>query len=222
MEFLSIVLASNSPRRRELLALAGLPFEVHPADINEDVLAGEHPADYVVRLARGKAQVVAERLGSRAAMVIAADTTVAQDGVIIGKPEDAADAERILRELRGRIHMVYSGLCLLDTANGREASQLAATQVPMRNYSDEEMRNYIASGDPLDKAGAYGIQNASFHPVENFAGCFANVAGLPLCHLLRTWRQWGQQSGVDLPAACQRHLHYDCPVSQSILNWESE
>lgn len=222
MDFPPIVLASNSPRRKELLALAGLPFEVHPADINEDVFAGEHPADYVVRLARGKAHAAADKLAGRAVMIVAADTTVVQDGVIIGKPAGAADAERILRELRGRTHMVYSGLCVLDAASGREASQLAATPVPMRHYSDEEMSKYIASGDPLDKAGAYGIQNAGFHPVENFAGCFANVAGLPLCHLLRTWRQWGLHPGVDLPAACQRRLHYDCPVSDSILNWESE
>ncbi|MCL4257790.1 MAG: septum formation protein Maf [Anaerolineales bacterium] len=220
MDSPKLVLASTSPRRKELLSLLGLPFEVMPADINEDVLPGEAPTEYVMRLARGKAQVIAERLDGVAAVVIAADTTVVHEGEIIGKPLDAADAERILRRLRGRIHQVYSGLCLWDTAAGRQVTDLALSQVPMRNYSDSEMSAYIASGQPLDKAGAYGIQNTSFHPVENFAGCFANVAGLPLCHLLRNWRRWGLPLAVDLPAACQQHLNYDCPVSHLVLQWE--
>jgi MAF protein len=220
MSFPKIVLASNSPRRKELLALSGLPFEVMPADINEDVLPGEGPNDYVLRLAQGKARAIAARFAGQARLIIAADTTVVQDGEIIGKPVDAADAERILRALRGRSHIVYSGLCLLDTASGREASELAVTPVPMREYSDDEMRKYIASGDPLDKAGAYAIQNIDFHPVENFAGCFANVAGLPLCHLLRNWHKWGFELEVDLPGACQVHLNYDCPVTRPILSWE--
>jgi MAF protein len=220
MTFPKIVLASNSPRRRELLALSGQPFEVMPADINEDVLPGEAPGDYVLRLAQGKARTIAARFAGQPRLIIAADTTVVQDGEIIGKPVDAADAERILRALRGRSHIVYSGLCLLDAASGREASELAVTPVPMREYSDDEMRKYIASGDPLDKAGAYAIQNIDFHPVENFAGCFANVAGLPLCHLLRNWRKWGFEPGVDLPGACQVHLNYDCPVTRPILSWE--
>lgn len=219
MDSVKIVLASTSPRRKELLSLFGLPFEVMPADINEDVLPGEAPTDYVVRLAQGKAQAVADRLKD-AALVIAADTTVVYQGEIIGKPVDAADAERILRALRGRTHQVYSGLCILDTATGRQATDLALSQVPMRNYSDSEMSAYIASGQPLDKAGAYGIQNSSFHPVEAFAGCFANVAGLPLCHLLRNWQHWQLPVAMDLPAACQQHLNYDCPVSHSILQWE--
>lgn len=220
MPFPKIVLASNSPRRKELLALSEQSFEVVPADINEDVLLGEAPGDYVLRLAQGKARATAARFAGQARLIIAADTTVVQDGEIIGKPVDAADAERILRALRGRSHIVYSGLCLLDTASGREASELAVTPVPMRQYSDDEMRKYIASGDPLDKAGAYAIQNIDFHPVENFAGCFANVAGLPLCHLLRNWRKWGLEPDVDLPGACQVHLNYDCPVTRPILSWE--
>lgn len=220
MDPVKLVLASTSPRRKELLSLLGLPFEVMPADINEDVLTGESPMDYVVRLAQGKAQAIAERLGDTPAVIIAADTTVVHEGEIIGKPVDAADAERILRSLRGRPHQVYSGLCMLDTASGRQSTDLALSQVPMRNYSDSEMSAYIASGQPLDKAGAYGIQNTSFHPVEAFAGCFANVAGLPMCHLLRNWRRLQLPLAVDLPEACQRHLNYDCPVSHSILQWE--
>lgn len=219
MTSLPIVLASTSPRRKELLGLFALPFDVIVADINEDVLPGERPEDYVRRLALGKAQVVASRI-EQPAVVIAADTTVVHQGEIIGKPEDAADAERILRSLRGQTHQVFSGLCLLNTAGGEPIVELAESLVPMRNFSDSEMSAYIATGQPLDKAGAYGIQNTSFHPVENFAGCFANVAGLPLCHLLRNWRRWNLPVAVDIPHACQRHLHYDCPVSELILDWE--
>lgn len=221
MTNLPIVLASTSPRRKELLGLFQVSFEVMPADINEDVLQDEAPEAYVQRLALEKAQTIARALAGRPAIVIAADTTVVHQGQIIGKPENAADAERILRSLRGQSHQVFSGLCLLNTATGEQVVELAESQVPMRNFSDSEMSAYIASGEPMDKAGAYGIQNSSFHPVENFAGCFANVAGLPLCHVLRNWRLWGLPLAMDdLPHACQRHLNYDCPVSQPILDWE--
>lgn len=219
MTSLPIVLASTSPRRKELFGLFELPFQVVAADIDEDVLPGEQPSDYVKRLALGKAQVVAGRL-TQPAIVIAADTTVVHQGEIIGKPVDAADAERILRALRGQSHQVFSGLCVLNTASGQQVVELAESSVPMRNFSDSEMSAYIATGQPMDKAGAYGIQNSSFHPVENFAGCFANVAGLPLCHVLRNWRRWNLPVAVDIPHACQRHLHYDCPVSEPILHWE--
>lgn len=220
MDLPKLILASTSPRRKELLSLLGLPFEVMPADINEDVLPDEAPSEYVIRLAQTKARTIAELLGATAAVVIAADTTVVHEGQIIGKPESQADAERILRMLRGHTHQVYSGLCLVDTASGRQVADLATSQVPMRSYSDSEMSAYIASGQPMDKAGAYGIQNTSFHPVENFAGCFANVAGLPLCHLLRNWRRWGLPLAADLPSACQQHLNYDCSVSHLVLEWE--
>jgi MAF protein len=220
MDFPKIILASSSPRRRQLLALSGEPFDVEAADINEDVLPNEEPQAYVSRLAAEKARVVAERHDGEDVIVIAADTTVVSDGEIIGKPVDAVDAERILRRLRGRSHPVYTGLQIVCTRDGATLSDLATTQVPMRNYSDAEMSSYIASGDPMDKAGAYAIQHAEFHPVENLAGCFANVAGLPLCHLLRNLRKWDLDFEVDLPAACQRHLNYECPVTDKILNWE--
>jgi MAF protein len=220
MPFPRLILASSSPRRKQLLALDGQPFTVEPADINEDVLPGEEPQAYVSRLAAEKARVIAERHAGEDVLVIAADTTVVSDGEIIGKPVDEADAERILRRLRGRQHPVYTGLSLVRVADGAVRKDLATTQVPMRQYSDAEMSNYVASGDPLDKAGAYAIQHAEFHPVENLAGCFANVAGLPLCHLLRNLREWQLDLQVDLPAACQRHLNYECPVTERILDWE--
>lgn len=220
MTFPRIILASSSPRRKQLLMLGGEHFEVRPADVNEDVLPGEEPQAYVSRLAKEKAGVIAEQFAGQDVLVIAADTTVVSDGEIIGKPADAAEAEQILRRLRGRSHPVYTGLHIVRTSDGAELSDLATTEVPMRNYSDDEMSKYIASGDPLDKAGAYAIQHPEFHPVEDLTGCFANVAGLPLCHLLRNLRQWNLDFDVDLPTACQRHLNYECPVTDKILNWE--
>jgi MAF protein len=213
------ILASNSPRRKKLLSLAGIPFRIQPADINEDPLKDEDPKAYVKRLAQEKSAVVARPLNGEA-FVLAADTTVVLDGRILGKPVDAAEARQMLVLQRGRSHMVYTAISLRRMADGAELNDVATTEVPMRNYSDSELERYVASGDPLDKAGGYAIQNAEFHPVENMAGCFANVVGLPLCHLQRTLAKWDVHFEVDLPAACQRHLAYDCPVTEKILNWE--
>ncbi len=219
MNIPEFVLASNSPRRKRLLSLSGIPFRVQPADINEDPLKGEEPKAYVRRLAREKSAVVARSLNGDA-IVLAADTTVVLDRQILGKPADVAEARQMLVRQRGRSHTVYTAINLRRTADGAELTDLATTEVPMRNYSDAELEKYVASGDPLDKAGAYAIQNAEFHPVENMTGCFANVVGLPLCHLQRTLAKWDVHLDVDLPAACQRHLAYDCPVTEKILNWE--
>jgi MAF protein len=212
------VLASNSPRRKELLALTGLAFAIKPADINEDVLPDEGAQVYVLRLAREKGEAV--RADAPEAIVIAADTTVVLDGEILAKPADTAEAREMLTSLRGRNHVCFSGLSLTRTVDGAQVLDLAETEVPMRNYSDEEMEAYIASGDPLDKAGAYAIQHPGFHPVENLQGCRANVVGLPLCHLQRNLEKWGIHLDVDLPAACQQFLNYDCPVTDKILAWE--
>lgn len=214
-----LILASSSPRRKELLALTGLPFEVQAADINEDERPGEDPRAYVRRLAEEKAAKVAEAFVGQDVLVIAADTTVALDGRILAKPADAAEARQMLSDLRGRQHAVYSGFAVLHTASGALHSDVAATSVPMRAYSDAEMDAYIATGDPLDKAGAYAIQHAGFHPVEYLQGCRANVVGLPLCHLKRTMEQLHISLPEELPTACQAHLNYDCPVSEAILEW---
>jgi MAF protein len=218
--FLPFVLASNSPRRKELLSLTGEPFRVQPADINEDTQRGEGAQDYVSRLANEKAETVGAVLTDQDVFILAADTTVVLDGQILAKPADAIEAKTWLTNLRGRSHMVYTGISILRQADGARLTDLAATEVPMRNYSEEEMNEYVDSGSPLDKAGAYGIQHAGFHPVENMTGCYANVVGLPLCHLQRTLQKWNISFDVDLPAACQRHLAYECPVTEKILNWE--
>lgn len=218
-ESLPLVLASNSPRRRELLALGDLPFVVQAADLDETPKPGESPPDYVLRLAVEKARAASEWLEGDS-LVLAADTTVALDNAILGKPEDAGEARRILRSLRGRVHQVYTGIALLRTADGALLQDLATAQVPMRDYADAEIEAYIATGDPFDKAGSYAIRHAGFHPVAEMAGCFASVVGLPLCHLTRSLRKWELDLGVDIPAACQAYLDYDCPVFEGILAWE--
>ena len=193
-----LILASASPRRRELLAQAGYTFEVRPAHIPEDPLPGEDPIMYVTRLAREKAEVVfreagegkgeagkmsAERGSSLA--VLGADTTVTLDGAILGKPADAEDAARILELLSGRTHRVITGVALV-TAQGTEVAA-EVTAVRFLTLSDAEIRAYIATGEPMDKAGAYGIQGRAARWIPRVEGCYFNVVGLPLalvCSLL--------------------------------------
>jgi len=126
----------------------------------------------------------------------------------------------MLKSLRGHTHQVYSALAVLRMRDERLITDLCVTDVPMRNYSDEELEAYVLTGDPLDKAGAYAIQHPGFHPVENMKGCYASVMGLPLCHLIRVLRMLGVPVDTDIPAACQSLLKYQCPVSPAILRGE--
>ena len=212
-----LLLASNSPRRRELITLIGWPFSAQPADVDESPLAGEAPQDYVLRLAVEKARAAAVAATSDD-IIIAADTTVALDGQILGKPADAMQARQMLRQLRGREHQVFTGLAVLQMPDNKLLADYCTTDVPMRAYGDDEIETYIASGDPMDKAGAYAIQHAGFHPVGGLRGCYANVMGLPLCHLVRAFRRLTMQLAADVPAACQQALQYQCPVTQEILS----
>lgn len=173
-----LILASASPRRRELLAQAGYTFEVRPAHIPEEPRADEDPVDYVVRLAREKAQAAFDAAADPAAMVLGADTTVTLDGHILGKPEDAADAARMLRLLSGRTHRVITGVAVV-TAKGAEVAA-EVTGVRFLTLSDAEIAAYIATGEPMDKAGAYGIQGAAARWIPRVEGCYFNVVGLPL------------------------------------------
>ncbi len=212
------VLASGSPRRRELFALFNLPFDVASADVDETPRDGEAPDEMVARLSQAKASAAARHLAKPDdAIIIAADTTVSLDGIPLGKPVDPADARRMLRALRGRTHQVYTALTLLDTRTGHSLADVATTDVPMREYDDDEIAAYIASSDPLDKAGAYAIQHTGFHPVAEMRGCFANVMGLPVCHLARALRAFGLKPPADIPVACQAHIGYPCPVFADIL-----
>jgi len=215
-----LILASNSPRRRELLALSGWTFLVQPADVDESQRPAEAPGDYVLRLAEAKARACAARQPA-GTLVLAADTTVALDGELLGKPRDAGEAADMLRRLRGRSHRVYTGLAAMRAPDGNPATDLAVTEVPMRAYTPAEMAAYVASGDPLDKAGAYAIQHAGFHPVEALAGCYAGVMGLPLCHLVRTLARLGLTPPANVPAGCQAALDYRCPISAAVLRGET-
>jgi len=216
---LSIILASNSPRRKQLLALGGWEYTVLPCEVDETPEPGEEPATYVQRLAVSKARAVTGKIQAdqTESLVIAADTSVVDASQILGKPVDGMDAERMLKQLRGHTHQVYTAIALFKPADGRLVTDVCCTDVPMRDYSQAEIEAYVASGDPLDKAGAYAIQNQAFHPVQALRGCYANVVGLPLCHLTRSLRQMGVEPFTDLPAACQAALEYSCPVFLQIL-----
>jgi MAF protein len=142
---------------------------------------------------------------------------VVDAGAILGKPNDADQARAMLRQLRGRSHQVLTALAVLQSRSDRLLTDVCVTDVPMRAYTEAEIEAYVASGDPLDKAGAYAIQHAGFHPVASLAGCYANVVGLPLCHLARTLRKLSLPPRADLPQACQAALGYQCPVYDQIL-----
>ena len=211
-----LVLASNSPRRRQLLALGGWMFHVRAMDVDETPLPDEDPRRYVVRLAESKARACAAA-SHEDLVILAADTTVVDGQAILGKPGSMTEAVDMLRRLRGRTHQVCTGIAALRMADGKLLTDLCVTDVPMREYTDAEIEAYVASGDPLDKAGAYAIQHRGFQPVEHLSGCFASVMGLPLCHVTRTLNQLGLVCCMDVAAECQSALEYNCPVFSSIL-----
>jgi septum formation protein len=208
-----LILASSSPRRRQLLALLDLPFTVTKTEVEESPLADEDPAATAQRLSHAKAQAAAVRLGE--GLIVAADTLVVLEGEILGKPADPTEATAMLRRLRNREHRVFSGLTLLDAASGREATAVVETRVWMRPTSDEEIAAYVASGDPLDKAGAYAIQHAGFHPVARLWGCPANVMGLPLCRLDTMLRAFGVPLGATPVQACRPPRA--CAIAEAML-----
>lgn len=171
-----IVLASGSPRRRALLAALGVRFTIDAADVDEMALPGERPAALACRLCRVKAAVVAAR--HPAAVVLAADTMVVLDDTLLGKPADETEAAAMLRLLRGHTHQVYTAVCVAQ--DGSLNARLSVSDVIMRPYSDAEIAAYVATGDPLDKAGAYAIQHPLFAPVAGWTGCYTSIMGLPL------------------------------------------
>ncbi len=177
-----VILASASPRRRELLAHLGLPYEVWPAAVDEETGTVD-PAQAVVELARRKARAVAETVNDPTVLIVAADTVVVLDGQMLGKPADAAEARRMLRDLRNRWHQVLTGLVI--RRGDAEWTDVVVARVHMRPYTDAEIEAYIARGEPFDKAGAYAIQDPAFDPADAVEGCSMNVVGLPLCALHR-------------------------------------
>jgi nucleoside triphosphate pyrophosphatase len=182
-----LILASASPRRRELLAQAGFVFEVEAADVDETQREGEDAADYVRRLAEEKASAVfARRSGEDAAerplVVLGADTSVVCNGEVLGKPIDARDTERMLRRLSGRVHRVLTGVAAATRA--RVVSDVVTTEVTFSEIAEGEIAAYCATGEPLDKAGAYGIQGYAARWVPRIEGCYFNVMGLPIARVV--------------------------------------
>jgi septum formation protein len=201
-------LASASPRRREFLEQLGLPFQVRVADIEEQNGYGELPDALVARLSLEKARAVSARFPH--AIVIGADTIVTLDGELLGKPADVEDAAAMLRRLRDRPHQVYSGVTVCPPDHGEPLTAVVGSRVWMRPYIEAEIAAYVASGDPLDKAGAYGIQNARFHPVARLRGCYASVMGLPLRALTDLLSQVGVVPQVAVSMACSALTRVPC------------
>ncbi|MFZ3070850.1 MAG: Maf family protein [Anaerolineaceae bacterium] len=210
-----LLLASASPRRRELLSLFDLPFSTGAANLDETPIRGEYPLEYVRRLAESKGRAL---VGCHSATVLSADTVVVLDGQVLGKPSDDEEARQMLITLRGREHTVYTAIALQNPDRNLSLSDLCRTIVPMRAYSAAEMEAYIASGDYRDKAGGYAIQHKSFHPACWVEGCYANVMGLPLCHVYRSLLLAGITVDRDIPSACQNALGITCTVFPELLN----
>lgn len=189
-----LILASASPRRRELLERLGLPFEVRPSGIEEPLAAGVPASTLATTLARAKAADIADRLraAGEAALVLGADTLVVLDGQPLGKPTSQGDARAMLRALRGRSHEVVTAVVVRDAEPaGRQLTEAVVSQVLMRDYTDDEIAAYVATGEPDDKAGAYAVQGRGRRLVSRVDGCYTNVVGLPLRTTARLLRAFG-------------------------------
>ncbi len=191
---MSLILASASPRRAELLRNAAIAFTIDPAHVSEQPNAHEMPANYARRLARDKARAVFARHPESA--VLGADTVVVVDQHLLEKPNDKADAARMLRLLSGRTHQVITGVCLI--APGFEQTEAEITQVVFCELSDAQIAAYVASGEPMDKAGAYAIQGMASRWVERIEGCYFNVVGLPVPRVYRMLHAAESATGLAL------------------------
>jgi septum formation protein len=199
-----LILASASPRRRELIAHLQVPFEVAVSGVDETVQAGESPDALARRLARAKAAEVAA--AHSGAVVLAADTIVVLDGAVLNKPADADDARSMLSRLRDRDHVVITAVAV--ASNGEVRVEAPSSHVTMRPYGEREVEAWIAGGGPFDKAGAYAVQDPAFAPVARIDGCYCNVMGLPLWTTVRMLSEGGIEAQVGLlPDRCR-----DCPL----------
>lgn len=210
-----LILASSSPRRQQLLTFLGVKFQVLTAEIDERVLPGETPKEYVSRLAISKSQAINPSSAGRC-VILAADTAVVDENQILGKPVDSLQAASMLRKLRARTHYVFTSLAVRDTMTEEVITDLCITEVRMRSYHESEIRDYVASGDPLDKAGAYAIQNSGFNPVQKISGCYTNVVGLPLCHLTELLKQMKINFQEHTTRGCRTSHGYSCQLVEKI------
>lgn len=206
-----VVLASGSPRRRELLGQIVDAFEVIVSGVPEPVDTGVSPAENVLTIARAKADAVAPLAGDR--IVLAADTDVVLDGEILGKPIDATDAIRMLRRLRGREHEVLTAVVVIDPMTAACWTTVVRSLVRIRDLSDPEIDAYVATGEPLDKAGGYAIQGEAASMVEAVDGCYTNVVGLPMCAAIELLSLAGVP--VRDSAICQNAIGDPCPRVKS-------
>lgn len=216
---IKFVLASQSPRRQVLLKYLNIPFETVPAHADEDSVTVTSPQQNVQETAVLKADTISSNWQAQSGMheiLIAADTTVAFAGQMLNKPQDAADAERMLQMMCNQQHEVHTGYVIRDLSNGHTAVGVSTAVVTMRDYTQQEIIDYIATGDPMDKAGAYAIQHQGFRPVAQLAGCFLNVMGLPLCELILALQSFGITVDFAETAVYQEHQHYPCPTYPKI------
>ncbi len=214
------ILASQSPRRRELLALTGYPFQVMVADVDETIIDHPDPARNSLQTAQLKATAVVDRcpnVKDGRVIVIAADTTVALKGRLFGKPSDTAEAALMLQTLRDRDHEVHTGMALVDLGTSQEVTAVHTAFVTMRPYTNQEMKRYVDSGDPLDKAGAYAIQHPQFRPVSALDGCFLGVMGLSVCQLLQQLERLNVPPIADQDALAAAHGSYPCPIQGQLI-----
>ncbi len=207
-----LMLASASPRRQQFLRDLGLNFTIKVADIDETPQPNEAPIALAQRLAETKARTVAQRLpqDDRPRLIIAADTVVALGTTLLGKPAHAQEATEMLVVLRDKIHEVHTGVSVFATDSCQQRTLVNTTSVRMRNYTDAALAAYVATGDPLDKAGAYAIQHREFDPAAALDGCLAGVMGLPLGDLRDLLATFGVALPQPVALACTRHGNFGC------------
>lgn len=210
----SILLGSQSPRRRQLLTLLNTPFKIIAADADEDSVTVADPAENALTTAELKIDVLLanERVTAEPAILLTADTNVAIDDQILGKPRDADEARATLRLLRARQHTVHTGMVLHDMATGQRIKRVHSAEITFRPYSDTEIERYIATGDPFDKAGSYAIQHPEFAPMAELKGCYLGVMGLSVCQLLPLLSEMSISAEVDLNAIHAAHRGCPCPI----------
>ena len=202
-----------------MLTWAGWQLETTSSNGDETMLENEAPQQYVRRVAELKSRVDLEN-ASESDLIISADTIVVFEEKILGKPKDARDAAVMLASMRAKEHWVMTAIAVRRADQKSAQLELCRSKVRMRAYSDAEIQSYVDSGDPLDKAGAYAIQDRGLHPAEEFAGCMASVMGMPLCHLERMLRHSRDYYWTDWPSICQKKLEYTCPITSRVMAWE--
>jgi septum formation protein len=206
---MSLILASTSPRRRQILALLGLPFDVMQPDFEEIVSCGRRIEDEVLYFGLGKAESVARK--NPQAIVIGSDTMISIDGEKIGKPRDAADAGRMLRTLAGRMHHIFTSVAIIDGSGGPDLEAVEKVKVTMRDLSDANVEDYLACNESLDKAGAYSIQGKGRHLIESIEGDYLAAVGLPL----KPIAEYLSKRGFVLPSNIDKLC-----AEKSFLNWQ--